>query len=568
MNKIAKAIVMILVILGMIVLEYFTMDYIKNNQSSSSSNSQVSSENSKGNAEEEDFSGEGGEDQGMMGTMSEKEFSEELFGQESESSSSSLDIIYYVIFALENLVIAAALLYLIMSSMCQKTFKEVFPCEDKVWIYCLSSSVLCIGLTFLSNYLVKRYFLNSSSELTLQNSSSNASVEAVGAYTVDGVEETLDGEYSSSNSDESVILVKNGGDASLNGATITKTGGDSSNTENSEFYGINAGILVTEGSKATIYNCTISTNAKGSNAVFATGEDAKIYIKDSKITTTGSSSSRGLDATYGGYIEADNVVIKTQGGSCAALATDRGEGTVIARNSDLETNGSGSPVIYSTGDISIFDTVGVANGSQMVVIEGKNSATVQNSTLSCSGKGNRNDVDNCGIMIYQSMSGDADEGTGAFKGVDSTLEISSSSSYYKTAPFFFVTNTDAIINLENCIMKYGSNLLLKIQGTSEWGTSGSNGGNVTLNAHSQSLAGDIEVDSVSTLAINIEEDTEFSGAINNSNTAKSVTLCMDASSKLVLTGDSYLTSFTNEDQSNSNIEFGNYKLYVNGVAIN
>lgn len=568
MNKIAKAIVMILVILGMIVLEYFTMDYIKNNQSSSSSNSQVSSENSKGNAEEEDFSGEGGEDQGMMGTMSEKEFSEELFGQESESSSSSLDIIYYVIFALENLVIAAALLYLIMSSMCQKTFKEVFPCEDKVWIYCLSSSVLCIGLTFLSNYLVKRYFLNSSSELTLQNSSSNASVEAVGAYTVDGVEETLDGEYSSSNSDESVILVKNGGDASLNGATITKTGGDSSNTENSEFYGINAGILVTEGSKATIYNCTISTNAKGSNAVFATGEDAKIYIKDSKITTTGSSSSRGLDATYGGYIEADNVVIKTQGGSCAALATDRGEGTVIARNSDLETNGSGSPVIYSTGDISIFDTVGVANGSQMVVIEGKNSATVQNSTLSCSGKGNRNDVDNCGIMIYQSMSGDADEGTGTFKGVDSTLEISSSSSYYKTAPFFFVTNADAIINLENCIMKYGSNLLLKIQGTSEWGTSGSNGGNVTLNAHSQSLAGDIEVDSVSTLAINIEEDTEFSGAINNSNTAKSVTLCMDASSKLVLTGDSYLTSFTNEDQSNSNIEFGNYKLYVNGVAIN
>lgn len=568
MNKIAKAIVMILVILGMIVLEYFTMDYIKNNQSSSSSNSQVSSENSKGNAEEEDFSGEGGEDQGIMGTMSEKEFSEELFGQESESSSSSLDIIYYVIFALENLVIAAALLYLIMSSMCQKTFKEVFPCEDKVWIYCLSSSVLCIGLTFLSNYLVKRYFLNSSSELTLQNSSSNASVEAVGAYTVDGVEETLDGEYSSSNSDESVILVKNGGDASLNGATITKTGGDSSNTENSEFYGINAGILVTEGSKATIYNCTISTNAKGSNAVFATGEDAKIYIKDSKITTTGSSSSRGLDATYGGYIEADNVVIKTQGGSCAALATDRGEGTVIARNSDLETNGSGSPVIYSTGDISIFDTVGVANGSQMVVIEGKNSATVQNSTLSCSGKGNRNDVDNCGIMIYQSMSGDADEGTGTFKGVDSTLEISSSSSYYKTAPFFFVTNTDAIINLENCIMKYGSNLLLKIQGTSEWGTSGSNGGNVTLNAHSQSLAGDIEVDSVSTLAINIEEDTEFSGAINNSNTAKSVTLCMDASSKLVLTGDSYLTSFTNEDQSNSNIEFGNYKLYVNGVAIN
>lgn len=86
--------------------------------------------------------------------------------------------------------------------------------------------------------------------------------------------------------------------------------------------------------------------------MFSTGTDSKIYISDSKITTTGSGSARGLDATYGGYIEADNVTITTQGGSCATLATDRGEGTVIARNSTLETNGSGSPVIYSTGDIN------------------------------------------------------------------------------------------------------------------------------------------------------------------------------------------------------------------------
>lgn len=108
--------------------------------------------------------------------------------------------------------------------------------------------------------------------------------------------------------------------------------------------------------------------------------------------------------------EADNVTIKTSGGSSATLATDRGEGTVIAKNSKLETNGSGSPVIYSTGDISIENTEGTANGSQMVVIEGKNSATVTNSTLTASGKGNRGDTDQAGIMIYQSMSGDAGQG--------------------------------------------------------------------------------------------------------------------------------------------------------------
>ena len=63
--------------------------------------------------------------------------------------------------------------------------------------------------------------------------------------------------------------------------------------------------------KETLKNATISTNAKGSNAVFSTGTDSKIYISDSKITTTGSGSARGLDATYGGYIEADNVTLMT-----------------------------------------------------------------------------------------------------------------------------------------------------------------------------------------------------------------------------------------------------------------
>lgn len=39
----------------------------------------------------------------------------------------------------------------------------------------------------------------------------------------------------------------------------------------------------------------------------------------------------GQNNNNGGYIEADNVNIRTQGGSCATLATDRGEGTVIEK---------------------------------------------------------------------------------------------------------------------------------------------------------------------------------------------------------------------------------------------
>lgn len=395
---------------------------------------------------------------------------------------------------------------------------------------------------------------------------SSNSVEKNGAYTVED-EETLEDTYKSTTQDESSILVQNGGNASIINAEVNKESGDSSNVENSEFYGVNAGILVTENSESTIKNTNINTNAKGANAVFSTGTNSKIYISDSKITTS-KDSSRGLDATYGGYIEADNVEITTNGGSCATLATDRGEGTVIAKNSNLTTNGSGSPVIYSTGDISIENTTGNATGAQMVVVEGKNTATVNNSTLECSGKGNRNNVDNCGIMLYQSMSGDASEGTATFNASNSNLTISEDSDYYSSAPFFFITNTKSEINLENNTLKYGSNLLLKIAGTSEWGKSGSNGGDVTLNATNQELEGDIEVDSISSLVLNLKENSTLKSAINTNNEAKNIELNIDSTSKLTLTGNTYITTLNDEDTSYSNIDFNGYTLYVNGETIN
>lgn len=390
-------------------------------------------------------------------------------------------------------------------------------------------------------------------------------IEATGVLQIEDTKTLSNETYSSSKSDESVILATNGGVLTLNQIIVSKQG-DTTNTENSEFYGINAAILAKFNSTVNINESEINSNSKGSNAVFATGENAKIYVKDTIINTS-SDSSRGLDATYGGYIEADNVTITTQGGSSATLATDRGEGTVIASNSKLSTNGSGSPVIYSTGDITLESSEGEASNSQMIVIEGKNSATVSNVTLNASGKGNRNDADNCGIMIYQSMSGDAGEGTGTLTATDSYLKIQSDSKYYSSAPFFFITNTTAIINLKNNTLEYGSNLLLKVAATNEWGNSGNNGGNVTLNASNQKLNGDIEVDNISSGEINLKDSSSLEGKINSSNSAKSLSLSLDKTSKLVLTGDAYVTSFTDEDTSYNNIDFNGYMIYVNGEAI-
>ena len=591
-NRTIKNVIMCLLIAVLCVGSYFTMDYAKDNIQSSGFEMQMPSgempQGAPGSSSDSDSSNQppempSGDSNSNGQPPSPPESSDSNSGDSSNQppsmpngempqgapgSSKKLTTVYYIIFACEGLLISLLLIYLIMSQFNKKSFKETFKNGKSIIAFALALIIATSGLTVAQSAVASKFFLSSSSSsqsFDMKNQNSE-SADASGATTVDSGEQSLTETYSSTTSDESAILVTNGGSATVDGATITKSG-DSSNTENSEFYGVNAGVLVQANSSATIKNANISTDAKGANAVFSTGENSKIYISDSTITTTGESSARGLVATYGGYIEADNVKITTQGGSCAALATDRGEGTVIAKNSTLETNGKGSPVIYSTGDISIENSNGTANGSQMVVIEGKNSATVTNSTLTATGAGNRGDVDVAGIMIYQSMSGDASEGTGTLTAENSSLSVATTSNYYKSAPMFFITNTDAVINLTNTKLSFGSGILLNAAGTSEWGKEGSNGGNVTLNATSQTLNGNIVADKISTVAINLTKST-YEGTINGDNSAKEVSLKLDKDSKITLTGDSYVTSLENADTSNSNIDFNGYTLYVNGKAIN
>ena len=216
-------------------------------------------------------------------------------------------------------------------------------------------------------------------------------------------------------------------------------------------------------------------------------------IKNVKITTH-SDKSRGLDATYKGKINAENVIINTDGQSCAALATDRGEGEVHVKNSEIntgvsKTSGRGSPLIYSTGNITVDNTKGTSYVSQIACIEGKNSIEVTNSDLSGYSEGNRKDgdayVDLGGIFIYQSMSGDADVGTSLFTAKDSKLTIPQESSVYKETPMFHVTNTACVIDLKNTEFSFGSGTFLEVSSQNQWGTTGSNGGNAELNTDSE-----------------------------------------------------------------------------------
>ena len=285
--------------------------------------------------------------------------------------------------------------------------------------------------------------------------------------------------------------------------------------------------------------------------------------------TTHSDKSRGLDATYKGKITASNVIITTDGQSCAALATDRGEGEVHVDNSEINTgvskdSGRGSPLIYSTGNITADNTKGTAYVSQIACIEGKNSIELDNCDLTGYAGGNRQDgdeyVDLGGIFIYQSMSGDADVGTSLFTAENSKLSIASDSPVYKEAPMFHVTNTACVIDLDNTELSFGSGTFLEVSSQNQWGNTGSNGGVAEVNTGNEKIDGNVIVDSISSLNWTMKH-TEFKGAINSTG---NTTVKVADGSKWTLTGDSSVSAL----EVSGEIDYSSYTLTVNGKEYN
>ncbi len=354
---------------------------------------------------------------------------------------------------------------------------------------------------------------------TVTVSINGTSVQLKGAYVVNGTTATIDGgTFYSTDSDQNVFLVVNGGQLTISNAKINKSGDASTNdskltndvSDDYNFYGLNSVVLVVgTGSSATITDTTITSESSGSNAIFALN-GATIDVSNTEMTTTGN-SSRGVYATYKGTVTADHVTITTSSAHCAPIATDRGGGTVKVTNSLVSSSGDGSPSIYSTGAITVKNIGGTSNGAQAAVIEGKNSISIDSSDFVVS------NFSDDGIMIYQSMSGDASDSDASssystFTINDSTVKMESS------GPLFYVTNTTAKVYLNGGNQfTYNGNFLNAATGN--WGTSGKNGGTVTMTVTGDSITGDITADSVSSVNVTLGEGASFTG-----NTSGDVTL--------------------------------------------
>ena len=366
-----------------------------------------------------------------------------------------------------------------------------------------------------------------------------------------------------SEGDVITVTVGSGTAVTLDGVTVDKSAGATSNTENGDFYGVNAALLATNGATVTIKNATVTSSAQNGNGVFSYGSGTTVNISDSTITTTADNSG-GIQTTGGGTTNASDLTVETSGNSSAAIRSDRGGGTVNVDGGTYTSNGYNSPAVYSTADITVKNAALTANHSEALVIEGKNSITLENCTVT----GNMSDTQGASsdenvhnVMIYQSMSGDADVGT-------STFSMTGGSLTGRNGDLFYVTNTHCVLTLSGVTLRNedADAYLLRIVGNSAshgWGAAEANGAQVEFTADAQTLEGDIVVDTISTLDLTLKNGSSFTGTVNIIENAEGGTAVSDNAVVTIesgctwtLTGDCVITSLVN----NGTIDFNGYTI--------
>jgi hypothetical protein len=356
-----------------------------------------------------------------------------------------------------------------------------------------------------------------------------------GAYTLTGGSASLaEQAFAATATDQSAIYVTSGGSLTLTHPTVTKSGA-SSNTNTSSQYGLNAGVLANSAGKVTITGGSITTNASGANGLFASGSGSVISMTDGTITTTGG-ASHGVDVTYGGTISLTNVSISTaQGTACAALSTDFGGGTVNVSGGTMTTAGSGAPGIYSTGAITVRDAVITATAEAGGVIDGANSITLNNTSLTGT---------KYGIRVFRSAPG---SGT-------ATISITGGSLTATAGDAFLVTTSSgpatAVITAKGgaVIRTSTGNLVNAI-----------NSSTVVFTADGETLTGNLVADSTGTLTAVLQNSTTLAGTISRA------ALTLDASSLWNVQGNSTLTTLADaagiSGDSISNISGNGYIIF-------
>ena len=417
----------------------------------------------------------------------------------------------------------------------------------------------------------------SATETTIDPNTPNApGIDYKAAKTIKAATTEKKKTYSSTNGDESALIV-NGKKikVSLTNPVIKKSG-DSGAGDHCKLYGVNAAFLAMGGSSAYITGGTITSGATGASGVFAyggfgeqngtSGDGTTFNIADSKITTTGANSG-GLVSAKGAKTTASNLTVTTSGESSPAIATANIGENVNVKGGTFTTEGVFSPVLYATATVNITNGANlVSNLSEGVVVNGQNAVKIADSNLTANHtKRSAEAKFFSSVLIHQSAAANGATGTTTFTMSGGTLTN-------KNGHVFHVTNTNGIVNLSGVTLvnEDKDKIILSVSPDGWRG----NENVAVFNVTKTSIEGTILVAKKGKLTMNLSNAASFTGTFSGNIVSADgeqiskdqgiVYVNLGSDCTWTLTADTYINSFAGDM---NNVNLNGHSLYVNGETI-
>lgn len=359
-------------------------------------------------------------------------------------------------------------------------------------------------------------FLTSANASPIPAASSSSALPTTAAYYVSGTTTTFASTtLTATGTNEGVIIVKETGVAYVNDCTLIKTG-DSTDDSESSFTDLNAAVGVETYGTIYITDSNITTSGGSANAVHTYEDGTTVHLTNVYIHAEGD-GSHGI-YTGGGTIYGEDLEIYTYGGHGSAIATDSGGGLIVVEDSSVYTYGALSALVYSTGNITVTSLTGTADIAPAACIDGSNSFTMKDPAITSGTQNN-------GVFQIVSTASSSNTDSTAYAYVTGGSVAETNGTY----GLIFVANIQAYVYLTDVDVTIESGILANITATSDWGTSGSNGGIAYIYLEDLTVEGDIYVDDYSEVYVYLIGST-WTGAINPLDSSGTYSVSLDSSS--------------------------------------
>lgn len=372
---------------------------------------------------------------------------------------------------------------------------------------------------------------------------------ATGVLTISD-RQTVDGTLTADQLNQSCILALDQSAVTVDQGTLTKTG-PPSNIEDALKYGLNAALLAAPGATVNMLSSTVETSAIGAGGVAVNGLNSSATVQSSDINTEGSNSPIFF-AGFQGQMKVTSGNQTSQGDG-SIIFVPRASSTIQADSVTCLTQGDLAPIVRASGLFSAMALNGTATNSIAAQIEPGGTVNMSDSKILAGAV--QSSTGYHAMFVFDNQDNTQKKEPGHLTLNATEWSIPASSIALEDGYNFFVDQCSAEINLTN-------NSILNVPRCAKV-----QNGSMNLTLSSQVLGGLIEADKDSSIEISLTEASNFNGVINPDQACEDVKLHMDVTSTLFLTGDTYLSEFSNANPSNSNVQTNGFHIYVDGKAV-